>query len=85
MFRAIIADGGIRDLNAQLGQFGLNASAAPSGIFLPHSANQGDEFAVAGGSSKAEPGFPSPEKVKAATMPSDDGSGLEEDQGLLPL
>ncbi len=43
MFEAILADGGIPDLNAQLGQFGLDAWTAPSGIGLPHSLNQRDE------------------------------------------
>ena len=30
-------------------------------------------------------GFPAPEKAKAKAMPGDDGLGLEEQQGLLPV
>src|ERR1035438_9747064 len=48
MFRTILADGGIRDLNAQLGEFGLNAWAAPRGVGLPHLPYQRDEVAVEG-------------------------------------
>ena len=83
MIRSVSADGGIRDGNAQLGQFGLDAPAAPSGIGLPHPVNQSDEVIVGGGSSKAESGFPTPEKAKAKAMLSDDGLGLEEDRGVV--
>src|ERR1035438_9805416 len=46
MFRTILADGGIRYFNAQLGEFGLNAGAAPRGVGLPHLPNQRDEVSV---------------------------------------
>jgi hypothetical protein len=55
MFRAVLADGGIRDGNAQLGQFGLDAWTAPTRIVLPHPANQSDEVAVGEGSATAVP------------------------------
>src|SRR6266571_3763278 len=84
MFGAILADGRIRDLNAQFGQFGLDPWTAPGGIGLPHPTNQRDELAVDGGSSLAGTGFPAPEKAKAKPMPSDNGLGLEEEQGVLP-
>jgi hypothetical protein len=64
----MLSDGEIGDLDAHLGQFGLDASATPSGIGLSHPLNQGDEFAVDGGSSRVGPGFPSPEEVKAAAF-----------------
>ena len=85
MFRTILADGGIRDLNAQLGEFGLNAWAVPRGVGLPHLPYQRDEVAVEGGSSIAYARFPTPEEAKAKAMPSDDGLGLEEEQGVWPL
>src|ERR1035437_3535387 len=85
MFRTILADGGIRYFNAQLGEFGLNAGPAPRGVGLPHLPNQRDEVAVEGGSSIACARFPTPEEAKAKAMPSDDGLGLEEDQGVWPL
>lgn len=85
MFRTILADGGIRDFNAQLGEFGLNAWTARRGVGLPHLPNQRDEVAVEGGSSIAGARFPTPEEAKAKAMPSDDGLGLEEDQGVWPL
>jgi hypothetical protein len=52
---------------------------------LPHLPNQRDEVAVEGGSSIAGVRFPTPEEAKAKAMPSDDGLGLEEDQGVWPL
>src|SRR5208337_2400364 len=85
MFRTILADGGIRDLNAQLGKFGLNAWAAPRGVGLPHLPYQRDEVAVEGGAFIACARFPTPEEAKAKAMPSDDGLGLEEEQGVWPL
>jgi len=85
MFRTILADGGIRDLNAQLGKFGLNAWTAPRGVGLPHLPKQRDEVAVEGGSSIAGARLPTPEEAKAKAMPSDDGLGLEEDKGVWPL
>lgn len=85
MFRTILADGGIRYFNAQLGEFGLNAGTAPRGVGLPHLPNQRDEVAVEGGSSIACARFPTPEEAKAKAMPSDDGLGLEEDPGVWPL
>ena len=84
MFRAVLADGGIRDLNTQFGQFRLDAPTAPGRIGLPHPVNQRDELTIDGGSSGASSGFPAPEKAKAKAMPGDDGLGLEEQQGLLP-
>jgi hypothetical protein len=72
-------------LNAQLGEFGLNAWAAPRGVGLPHLPYQRDEVAVEGGSSIAYARFPTPEEAKAKAMPSDHGLGLEEDQGVWPL
>ena len=85
MFRTILVDGGIRDLNAQLGEFGLNAWTAPRGVGLPHLPNQRDAVAIEEGSSIACARFPTPEEAKAKAMPSDDGLGLEEDQGVWPL
>src|ERR1017187_447446 len=85
MFRTILADGGIRDLNAQLGEFGLNAWTAPRGVGLPHLPNQRDAVAIEEGSSIACARFPTPEEAKAKAMPSDDGLGLEEEQGVWPL
>ena len=84
MFRTIIADGGIRDFNAQLGEFGLNAWTAPRGVGLPHLPNQRDEVAVEGRSSIAGARFPTPEEAKAKAMPSNDGLGSEEEQGVWP-
>ena len=84
MLRTILPDGGIRDGNAQLGQFSLDAPAAPSGIGLPHPVNQSDEIFVGGRFSKAEPGSPAPKEPEATAMPYNDGWGLEEDQGKLP-
>ena len=78
MFRTILADGGIRYFNAQLGEFGLNAGTAPRGVGLPHLPNQRDEVAVDAGSSGAGARFPTPEEAKAKAMPSDDGLGLKE-------
>ena len=49
MFRTILADGGIRDLNTQLGEFGLNAWTAPCAVGLPHLPNQRNALAVEGG------------------------------------
>jgi hypothetical protein len=46
--------------------------------------NQSDEVIVGEGSSKAESGFPAPEKAKSKAMPSDDGLGLKEDEGVSP-
>jgi hypothetical protein len=85
MIRSVFPNSGIRDCNAQLGQFGLDAPTAPSGIGLPHPVNQTDEVVVGRGSSKAESGFPAPEEAKAKAMPSDDGLGLEKNQGMLPF
>ena len=72
-------------MNAQLGKFGLNAGTASRGVGLPHLPYQRDEVAVEGGSSIAGARFPTPEEAKAKAMPSDDGLGLEEEQGLWPL
>jgi hypothetical protein len=47
--------------------------------------NQPDELTIDGGSSGPSSGFPAPEKAKAKAMPGDDGLGLEEQQGLLPV
>src|ERR1035441_10347420 len=85
MFRAVLPDGRIRDLNTQFGQFRLDASAAPGGIGFPHLLGQCDELAIQGGSSHASSGFPVPEQAKAQAMPSDDGLRLEEQQDLLPV
>ena len=49
MFRTILADGGIRDLNTQLGEFGLNAWTAPCAVGLPHLPNQRNALKVAAG------------------------------------
>jgi hypothetical protein len=46
---------------------------------------QRDEVAVERGSSIAGARFPTPEEAKAKAMPSDDGLGLEEEQGVWPL
>ena len=78
MFRTILADGGIRDLNAQFGQFSLDTSTTPCRIGLPHPLNQRDELTSDRGSSGASSGFPAPEKAKAKAVPGDDGLGLEE-------
>ena len=85
MFRAVLPDGRIRDLNTQFGQFGLDTLAAPGGIGFPHLLGQCDELAIQGGSSHASSGFPAPEQAKAQAMPSDDGLRLEEQQDLLPV
>lgn len=84
VFGTIFADSGIGDVDVELGQFGLNPSAAPSGIGLPHPLNQRNEFTIDGGSS-ADPGFPAPEEAKANTMPTNDGLGLEEEQDVSPV
>ena len=42
MFGAVMADGGIRDRDAQFGQFRLDAPTAPSGIGLPHAPDKAD-------------------------------------------
>ena len=42
----IFADSGIGDVEVELSQFGLNPSAAPSGIGLPHALNQRPEFRI---------------------------------------
>src|ERR1035441_10308172 len=68
---AILADGRIGDCNCEFGQFGLDAPAAPGGIAGPHSTNEGDAFAVKGGSAATGTRFPPPEKAKSQTMPSD--------------
>ena len=82
---ALLAKGGIRNCNAEFGQFSLNTFAAPGGIAGPHSANQFDEFAIHGGSAAAGAGFPAPEQAKAQPMPGDDRLGLKEEQALLPV
>ena len=72
-------------MNAQLGEFGLNAWASPRGVGLPHLPNQRDEVAGEAGSSSAAARFPTPEEVKAKAMPSDHNLGLEVEQGVWPL
>jgi hypothetical protein len=47
--------------------------------------NQRDELTIDGGSSLASSGFSAPEQAKAKAMPGNDGLGLEEQQGLLPV
>src|SRR5258708_33562524 len=85
MFGAVLSDGGIRDLDAQFGQFRLDAPTAPGRIGLPHLVNQRDELTIDGGPSYACAGFPAPEQAKAKAMPGDNGFGLEQQQGLLPV
>src|SRR6266404_8258524 len=85
MFGAVLSDGGIRDLDAQFGQFRLDVPTAPGGIGLPHLLNQRDELTIDGGPSYACAGFPTPEQTKAKAMPGDNGFGLEQHQGLLPI
>ena len=69
--RPILSDGGIRDGNAQLATRLGCALAAPGRIGGPHSTNQGDEFAVNGGSAAAATRFPAPEQAKALAVPAD--------------
>src|SRR5258708_31752947 len=78
MFGAVLSDGGIRDLDAQFGQFRLDVPTAPGGIGLPHLLNQRDELTIDGGPSYACAGFPTPEQAKAKAMPGDNGFGLEQ-------
>ena len=82
---SILANGGIRNCNAEFGQFSLNTFTAPRGIAGPHSANEFDEFAIRGGSAVAGPGFPAPEQAKAQPMPGEERLGLKEEQALLPV
>jgi hypothetical protein len=83
--RTIRSDGGIRDADAQFGQFGLDALAATGGIAGPHSTNQGDEFAVNGGSAAAATRLPAPEQAKPLAMTSDWGLTLKEHHGSPPV
>ena len=46
MFGAVLSDGGIRDLDAQFGQFRLDAPTAPGGITLPHAPDQADQVTI---------------------------------------
>ena len=75
---AILADGGICDTDAEFGQFGLDALAAPSGIAGPHPADEGNEFAIPRRSAASSTRCPAPEQPEGRLVPTDDGPRLND-------
>ena len=78
MFGAVMADGGIRDRDAQFSQFRLDAPAAPGGIGLPHVPDKADQVAMQRRPSWTRARFPTPEAAESCPMPSHDGARLND-------
>ena len=80
--RTILADGGVGDRDAEFGQFSLDASAAPSGIGLPHATDEANPVIVCRRRSSTIARFPAPEAAESRPMPSDHGVRLDNYQYL---
>ena len=81
---AIPADRRIREVDAEVGQFGLNAFAAPGGITGPQVAEEANPLSVKSGSATTGTRFPAPKEPKAQAMPGDHGLGLEDEKHSFP-
>jgi hypothetical protein len=71
--RAILSDRRCGDMEPEFCQFRLNPGTAPSGIGLPHSPNQIDQFPVFRRATCPWPGFPASEKQETGLLPADGG------------
>lgn len=80
----VFVAGGIRDRDAQFGQFRLDAPTAPGRIGLPHAADQADQITIERPPSSRQARFPTPEAAEACPMPSHDGARLNDYQHPLP-
>jgi len=67
-------------VDAELGQFGLNAFTAPSGITGPQVAEEGDPLAVKSGPATRGTRLPAPKEPKAQVMPGDHGLRLSDEK-----
>ena len=81
----MLADGEIGHGEAELGQFGLDALAAPSRIAGPHLTDDRDQFAIERGSAASRTEFPAPEQPEAQPMAAYQGSRLEDQKHPLPI
>src|SRR6516164_4283130 len=77
----VLGDGQLGDLVAEQGEFGLDAAAAPGGVFARHAS---DEVAKLGGELRAadrvRPGLPPPAELETSAVPREHRRRLDDDE-----
>ncbi len=82
----VLADGGLRDVEAELSEFGVNARGTPEGVGGVHLPDQGAQVGGEGGSPRpARPGPPAPSESERLPMPANDGVGRDDLDGAAPV
>src|SRR5579885_1167716 len=80
----ITLDGAFADGNTQFQQFASDALGSPQPVFADHAQNEYHRFKWQPGIARRWPGFASPHPTKQVSMPAQQCSWLDNQQGLLP-
>src|ERR1700730_17775001 len=82
----VFAHAGLRECDADLEQFPMDAGRPPSGVFAAHPADQVADFPGKRGSSRlAPPNPPCPEETEPPAVPGNDRLGLNDGQRRAPV
>ncbi len=80
----VALDGALADLDAQFEEFAADAFGAPSHVFHPHLANQGDGFGRDPGLRHLWFGAAAPDQAEQLAMPAEKSIRLDDEESLFP-
>jgi hypothetical protein len=78
----VLRDAGLRDLEAELEQFAMDARRTPQLIFGAHPADQRAQFPIDLRSASERAGFPPPVPTEASSVPTYKSLGTDDRDGL---
>src|SRR5262249_15047710 len=78
----VLRDAGLSDLKAELEQLAMDARCTPQGIVKAHLPNQHAQVRVDLRPASERAGFPTPVPTKARPMPTHEGLGPDDREGL---
>ena len=81
----VFVDSRIRDVDGEVGQFGLDTLAAPGGVDPPHLTDKGSQLKVQAGPASMGARLPAPKQAKAFAMPAEHCPGLDQHERPLPF